>query len=168
MGTSNFHKMNASSYFVMECAEDFEYEDHIDNVYDRMGELAKEKGYSISEGGSVSGKLRSFPSNPICTLKVEKRFGDMYAYVTLVVIARSGYYEHMNIDHEVEGETDDFYYSDMNAGLAHIQERNANRYIEVQGQRMVQEVEEVLKRITTPYGVTARFSNGETIYHEVK
>ena len=76
-------------------------------------------------------------------------------YITPVI--RSGYYEGVNLDWHirlyVNGYDDDTYADDANVL------RISNEYIEF--------IEDIYSQYSEPLGVTAQFSNGETIYHTI-
>jgi hypothetical protein len=83
--------------------------------------------------------------------------GDDEVEIYITPVIRSGYYEGCNLDWHirlyVNGYEDDTYADDANVL------RISNEYIEF--------IENIYSQYSEPLGVTARFSNGETIYHKV-
>jgi hypothetical protein len=80
---------------------------------------------------------------------------EVEVYVTPVI--RSGYYEGCNLDWDVRyyvnGYEDELYCE--NTSVQFI----LNEYVEF--------IEKIYTQYSEPLGVTARFSNGETIYHKI-
>jgi hypothetical protein len=109
-----------------------------------------------------------------------KDFGDVNVQVNINCVARHAYYEGASLDWYVtctmENETeliDDMDYeinewmSYMNAGLRTIQSRNAEKWVTSIKDSLIETVEKIFTENSTPLVVTARFSNGETMYKKV-
>jgi len=152
MATSNFHNVNASHIFAVDLQDEYEYDDLIDNVK-----------YSLKETGEFNlltksdpNELRSYPSTSIGSLDtyVEDADGNGIC-ITITAVVRSGYYDGVNLDwhphFEEYGET-----------IEHLLPQ-----AEIEKNRLVELVEYVFSEFSTPLGVTAQFSNGETIYHPI-
>ena len=154
MATSNFHNVNASHIFAVQLEDTYEYDDLIDNIKSGL----KETGEFNLLTKSDPNELRSYPSTSIGSLDcyVEDNDGNGIV-VTVTAVVRSGYYEGVNLDWHirlyVNGYDDDTYADDANVL------RISNEYIEF--------IENIYSQYSEPLGVTARFSNGETIYHKV-
>jgi hypothetical protein len=73
--------------------------------------------------------------------------------VTVTAVVRSGYYDGVNLDWHLHFEE----YGESVEHLLPQAEQEQNRLIEL--------VETVFAEFSTPLGVTASFSNGETVYH---
>lgn len=171
MATGNFHKVNASSYFAAECEGDFEYEDLKSNVTADLDLWERRRETDRNE-------LRSYPSEVFGTLTRTKRYSEFEVSVHLTVIARSGYYGGVNLDwqltYEVAGEdTDELHFSDMIEYHMQYTPKKSKRYAgwaeqwaKTAAEEMVLLAEAKFEELTTPLVVTARFSNGETIYAE--
>ena len=154
----------------------YDYDDTKSNVIHEAKALAKEKNYGFSEHWGLKNNLRSYEGSGICCIYDTKRFGDINVTVTIGLVIRGAYYEGANLDweyqYEVEGKEmdeiefiEDFdYYSDMNAGLKKIQGKNAEKWAEKTFNKLVAEVETMYEKISMPLTVSARFSNGETMY----
>ena len=152
MATSNFHNVNASKIYAADLQDEFDYDDLIDNV--KCG--LKETGYFNLLTKQDPNELRSYPSRGIGSLDsyVEDDNGNgIYVQVTAVV--RSGYYSGVNLDWHTTFEE----YGETIEHLLPEAEKVANA--------LVEQMEYVFGEFTTPLGVVARFSNGETIYSEL-
>ncbi len=153
MATSNFHNVNATHIFAVQLEDEWAYEDL---VYNLESEFNIHNDYS-DYGKSDPHELRSYPSRSLgsfsSSLTIDE--DDVEIYITPVI--RSGYYEGCNLDWHVKlyvnGNEDDTYADDANVL------RISNEYIEF--------IENIYSQYSEPLGVTARFSNGETIYHKV-
>jgi hypothetical protein len=152
MATSNFHNVNASNIFAVELQDEFDYQDLIDNVKYSL----KETGFFNILTKSDPNELRSFPSKSIGSLDnyVEDTEGNGI-YVNVTAVVRSGYYEGVNLDWHCHFEE----YGENVEHLLPAAEAEKNRLVEM--------VEYVFSEFSTPLGVTAQFSNGETIYHPI-
>jgi hypothetical protein len=152
MATSNFHNVNASHIFAVDLQDEYEYDDLIDNVKYAL----KETGEFNLLTKSDPNELRSYPSTSIGSLDtyVEDADGNGIC-ITITAVVRSGYYEGVNLDwhphFEEYGET-----------IEHLLPQ-----AEIEKNRLVGLVEYVFAEFSTPLGVTAQFSNGETIYHPI-
>jgi hypothetical protein len=152
MATSNFHNVNASHIFAVELQDTYEYDDLIDNIQSGL----KSTGYYNMLTKSDPNELRSFPSTSIGALDnyVEDANGNGIV-VTITAVVRSGYYEGVNLDWHCHLEE----YGETIEHLLPAAEAEKNRLVEL--------VEYVFSEFSTPLGVTAQFSNGETIYHPI-
>jgi hypothetical protein len=152
MATSNFHNVNASNIFAVQLQDEFDYQDLIDNVKYSL----KETGFFNVLTKSDPNELRSFPSKSIGSLDnyVEDTEGNGI-YVNVTAVVRSGYYEGVNLDWHCSFEE----YGETIEHLLPAAEAEKNRLVEM--------VEYVFSEFSTPLGVTAQFSNGETIYHPI-
>jgi hypothetical protein len=153
MATSNFHNVNASHIFAVELQDTYEYDDLIDNIQSGL----KATGYYNMLTKSDPNELRSFPSTSIGSLDnyVESSDADSGIVVTITAVVRSGYYDGVNLDWHCHFEE----YGENIEHLLPAAEAEKNRLVEL--------VEYVFSEFSTPLGVTAQFSNGETIYHPI-
>ncbi len=154
MATSNFHNVNASHIFAVDYLQDeYDYQDLVDNLQYSL----KETGYYNTLTKSDPNELRSFPSKSIGSLDnyVESSDGESGIVVTVTAVIRSGYYEGVNLDWHCHFEE----YGENVEHLLPAAEAEKNRLVEM--------VEYVFSEFSTPLGVTAQFSNGETIYHPI-
>ena len=151
MATSNFHNENASHIFAVELENEFDYNDTFDNLYfefKTLNEFCDVPKVDHTE-------LRSFPSTGICSLRSVVSDNDNEIEISVTPVVRSGYYSGINLDWHDEIDT----YGDPSDELfAKAESEKA---------RLVQIIENVFSQYSEPLGVTARFSNGETIYHKV-
>jgi hypothetical protein len=152
MATSNFHNVNASHIFAVQLEDTYEYDDLIDNVKYSL----KETGYFNLLTKSDPNELRSYPSTSIGSLDsyVEDSEGNGI-YIQITAVVRSGYYDGVNLDWHLHFEE----YGETVEHLLPQAEQEQNRLIEL--------VETVFAEFSTPLGVTAQFSNGETMYHPI-
>ena len=184
MATSNFYNKNANGIYAIfqeDEYDDFIYDDVKDNISNDLVAYVKNsnaylghsnnyyKDASIIEVVSLTDEVASVPFT-----------------VSIEVLMRSGYYEGANLDYEINYnvesvEFDDLsdawqaYFDvatwafDMNRGLATIQARNASKRLEIISNELIENVEKILKENCTHFlQVSARFSNGETWYSEIK
>jgi hypothetical protein len=153
MATSNFHNVNATHIFAVQLEDEWAYEDLI---YNLESEFNIHNDYS-DYGKTDPNELRSFPSRSLGSFSDSLTIGDDEVEVFITPVIRSGYYEGCNLDWHirlyVNGYEDDTYADDANVL------RISNEYIEF--------IENIYSQYSEPLGVTARFSNGETIYHKV-
>lgn len=188
MGTSNFHKVNASQYYSVffEADEenegfqdDFWYDDQIDCIRSFLNE----KGFNLNAYSKDPHELRSFPSRVIASISAYKTICNVDFNITMYAVVRSGYYEGFVLDWfyevEIEGDCDIdcfptleqlsetiSYYGDVSVGMGVIQAKNALKWLNKTVDSLIETTEGYFKEITTPLVVTARFSNGETIYEK--
>jgi hypothetical protein len=153
MATSNFHNVNATHIFAVQLEDEWAYEDL---VYNLESEFNIHNDYS-DYGKTDPNELRSFPSRSLGSFSDSLTIGDDEVEIFITPVIRSGYYEGCNLDWHVRlyvnGYEDDTYADDANVL------RISNEYIEF--------IENIYSQYSEPLGVTARFSNGETIYHKV-
>ncbi len=153
MATSNFHNVNATHIFAVQLEDEWAYEDL---VYNLEAEFNVHNDYS-DYGKSDPYELRSFPSRSLGSFSDSILIGEDEVEIYVTPVIRSGYYEGCNLDWHVRlyvnGYEDDTYADDANVL------RISNEYIEF--------IENIYSQYSEPLGVTARFSNGETIYHKV-
>ena len=193
MGASNFHKVNASKYFVVceseideETGEVSEFQDH-EWEMEYLKKYFKDKhprgiGY-YSQSFKDENELRSYPSQSICSLHDCKTFGDVDIQIEIGVVVRSGYYEAANLDYNIRyvglGSWYDSipflsdiqhelsYHSNMNAGLCAIQSNNIENWLDKRSKELIEAVEKMFEEISNPMQVAYQFSNGETGYTAV-
>lgn len=153
MATSNFHNVNATHIFAVQLEDEWAYEDL---VYNLESEFNIHNDYS-DYGKTDPDELRSYPSRSLGSFSDSLTIGDDEVEIFITPVIRSGYYEGCNLDWHVRlyvnGYEDDTYADDANVL------RISNEYIEF--------IENIYSQYSEPLGVTARFSNGETIYHKV-
>jgi hypothetical protein len=153
MATSNFHNVNATHIFAVQLEDEWAYEDL---VYNLESEFNIHNDYS-DYGKTDPNELRSFPSRSLGSFSDSLTIGEDEVEIFITPVIRSGYYEGCNLDWHVRlyvnGYEDDTYADDANVL------RISNEYIEF--------IENIYSQYSEPLGVTARFSNGETIYHKV-
>jgi hypothetical protein len=153
MATSNFHNVNATHIFAVQLEDEWAYEDL---VYNLESEFNIHNDYS-DYGKTDPNELRSFPSRSLGSFSDSLTIGDDEVEVFITPVIRSGYYEGCNLDWHirlyVNGYEDDTYADDANVL------RISNEYVDF--------IENIYSQYSEPLGVTARFSNGETIYHKV-
>jgi hypothetical protein len=153
MATSNFHNVNATHIFAVQLEDEWAYDDL---VYNLKSEFNIHNDYS-DYGKTDPNELRSFPSKSLGSFSTSLTIEDDEVEMYVTPVIRSGYYEGCNLDWYVRlyvnGSEDDTYADDANVL------RISNEYIDF--------IETIYSQYSEPLGVTARFSNGETIYHKV-
>ena len=154
MATSNFHNVNATHIFAVQLEDEWAYDDLVENL---ESEFSKHSDY-YDYGKSDPNELRSFPSKSLGSFSKSITIEDDEVEIYITPVIRSGYYEGVNLDWHirlyVNGYDDDTYSDDARVSVI------ANDYIEC--------IEDIFEQYSQPLGVTARFSNGETIYHAIK
>jgi hypothetical protein len=153
MATSNFHNVNATHIFAVQLEDEYDYEDLISNL---ESEFNKHSDY-YDCGKTDQHELRSFPSRTLGSFSKGVMIGEDEVEVYVTPVIRSGYYEGCNLDWDVRyyvnGYEDELYCE--NTSIKFI----LNEYVEF--------IETIYSQYSEPLGVTARFSNGETIYHKI-
>mgnify|MGYP001547179069 CR=1 FL=1 len=188
MGTSNFYKENASSYFAVCMDEDWEFE------LDCLNSCFEERGYELIGDGhyDYDKQVLAFKDYNVGLKENDDDFT-----VKVKVLLRAGYYEGANLDWEIEVESNWLDYEDFRdyfdyanserlevvlEEFAEVNRRdvwmsepytmdqqhqiynNINSTIE----RAIEEVEKDFKDLSShELKASARFSNGETWYSEV-
>jgi hypothetical protein len=177
MATSNFHNVNATHIFACSLENEWDYEDLVDNL---KSELSNDSDY-VDYGKTDHNECRSFPSRTLGSIRKYHQYKDFYVEVCVTPVIRSGYYEGVNldwnVDYSINGDAqydnNDFYIEDI-AWYGKLPKSTATKYAklaEKKAEKLRNEIVEKLESIYSDYsmklGVTARFSNGETIYHKV-
>ena len=177
MSTSNFHNVNASAIFAVPLENDFDYEDLVDNL---KSELNNDPDY-VDYGKTDKNELRSFPSRSLGSIRKYHQYKDFYVEVCVTPVVRSGYYSGVNldwnVDYSINGDAqydnNDFYIDDI-AWYGKISKSKAIQYAKLAEKKaeklkneIVEKVESIFSDYSEKYGVTAVFSNGETIYHKL-
>lgn len=181
MATSNFHNKNASYTFVGLLENEWDYDDLKENLRDAL--MRNENlGQVHSCDDMEKDGLRSYGGTIIATVesKEKKQYQDFEVYFYMEVIVRGGYYEHCNVDwnmyFSISGDTFPLDEDVENALWGYVDhEGMIGRYAEwIQNwitnnqDEFRVEVEKSIAEHTSPYGVSARFSNGETWYKKVE
>ena len=153
MATSNFHNVNATNIFAVQLEDEFDYEFLVENL---ESELNNHSDYS-DYGKTDPNELRSFPSKSLGSFSNSTIIDDDEVEVYVTPVIRSGYYEGCNLDwhvrYYVNGYEDETYES--------------HPRIQTLVESYVEYIENIFNQYSQPLGVTARFSNGETIYHAI-
>lgn len=183
MGTSNFYTKNAGRLYPLftDLTEDehafFDYEEESQFVAEQVSNLLDNDNEIIND---YVGNDRNFPERLLIEFKESKVFGDVEIEVNAKVILRAGYYEGANLDYYIEFQDQNNYHnfedsydivinhynSDMNAGLCSIQTKLARDWAANTREEIENRLEEVFTKITDPYVMVARASNGETFYRK--
>ncbi len=177
MATSNFHNVNASAIFAVLLENDFDYEDLVDNL---KSELNNDSDY-VDYGKTDPNELRSFPSRTLGSIRKYHQYKDFYVEVCVTPVIRSGYYSGVNLDWNVAYSINgDAQYDEPNFEVADVEwygkiskskaiqyAKLADKKAEKLKNEIVEKVESIFSDYSDKYGVTAVFSNGETIYHKL-
>ena len=177
MATSNFHNENASAIFAVQLEHEFDYDDLVDNL---KSELNNDPDY-VDYGKTDKHELRSFPSRTLGSIRKYAQYKDFYVEVCVTPVIRSGYYDGVNLDWNVDYlingdasyDSPDFYIDDI-AHYGNLSKSKAIKYAKLAEKKaekiknqIVEKVESIFSDYSEKYGVTAVFSNGETIYHKL-
>ena len=153
MATSNFHNVNASHIFAVQLEDEWDYQDLVSNLESEFNTNLDYSDYSKSDPN----ELRSFPSKSVGSFNNSIEIGDDEVEIYVTPVIRSGYYEGVNLDwhvrYYVNGYEDDTY--------------ETHTHVQTLVGVYVNFIENVYEQYSQPLGVTARFSNGETIYHPI-
>ena len=153
MATSNFHNVNASHIFAVQLEDEWDYQDLVSNLESEFNTNLDYSDYSKSDPN----ELRSFPSKSVGSFNNSIEIGDDEVEIYVTPVIRSGYYEGVNLDwhvrYYVNGYEDDTY--------------ETHTRVQTLVGVYVNFIENVYEQYSQPLGVTARFSNGETIYHPI-
>jgi len=175
MATSNFHNVNATHIFACSLENEWDYEDLVDNLTYEF------KNHADWYDGNKSDphELRSFPSRVLGSLTKDFSYNDFSLEVWVSPVIRSGYYEGVNLDwnahYFINGNECDLDEIDRmleyDTDYSPSKRKAYSLLVEKKAEKLRNELVEVTENIFEQYsdklGVTARFSNGETIYHKV-
>ena len=153
MATSNFHNVNASNIFAVELQDEWEYQDLVSNLESEFNTNLDYSDYSKSDPN----ELRSFPSKSVGSFSNSIEIGEDEVEVYVTPVIRSGYYEGCNLDWHVR------YYVNGYEDETYESHQRVQSLVE----SYVEYIENIFGQHSQPLGVTARFSNGETIYHPI-
>ena len=177
MATSNFHNENASAIFAVQLEHEFDYDDLVENL---KSELNNDPDY-VDYGKTDKHELRSFPSRTLGSIRKYVQYKDFYVEVCVTPVIRNGYYDGVNLDWnvdylingDVQYDNTDFYIDDI-AHYGSMSKSKATKYAKLAEKKaekvknqIVEKVESIFSDYSDRYGVTAVFSNGETIYHKL-
>ena len=184
MGTSNFHTANAGATYVIDYGDDeFLWQEATEYLGQWIYEL--DGFFELDKSIKSEQELRSFPASSIGYWSYGVIYLNIQFEFHINLFLRSGYYEAANLDYEIEWTLNGCdYYEDIdsiideinydptaygiNQGIWAIRKSNLeDKLLELQS-NTIEHAEAILKQISTPYGVTAQFSNGETIYTKLK
>jgi hypothetical protein len=175
MATSNFHNVNASAIFAVPLEHEFDYEDLVCNL---ESELSNNPDY-VDYGKTDKNELRSFPSRTLGSIRKYHQYKDFYVEVCVTPVIRSGYYSGVNLDWNVDYTINGDIYDidELENGIGYntalpiskikVYSSLAEKKAEKLKNEIVEKVESIFSDYSDRYGVTAVFSNGETIYHKL-
>ena len=175
MATSNFHNVNASAIFAVRLEDEWAYDDLVENL---TSELSNNPDY-VDYGKTDKHELRSFPSRTLGSIRKYHQYKDFYVEVCVTPVIRSGYYEGVNldwnVDYTINGDVYDM--DELENGIGYntalpiskikVYAKLAEKKAEKLKNQMVEKLESLYNDYSEKYGVTAIFSNGETIYHKL-
>lgn len=194
MGTSNFAYKDTLYAVIIE--DEYDSENLDENMNSLLSELettAKAKNKNIELdiypldkpvwSKSTSRIERNFSSKIHGEVRVKSTFMGFDLDLTLNVLVRNGYYEHLNIDYDMslhidgcEGFEDDnaegiFGWLDVDhlpAGLIVMNTKNLDKRLDAMKALALESYHHIGKHLGTEYDMTARFSNGETIFDKAE
>ena len=153
--------------------ESYEYDEFKEYLRETAEESKKQFLY-LEESGSDND--RNYCATNLFSYSTSKMFGDIEIEVKIIGQIVSAYYEGASLDFVVEFNGEEYindkpdfewlfeYQSEMNKGLQVLQNRNAIKWAEKTKTELIELIEEVFTKVSTPLNVVASFSNGETIY----
>jgi len=175
MATSNFHNVNASAIFAVPLENEYDYEDLVCNL---ESELGNNPDY-VDYGKTDKNELRSFPSRTLGSIRKYHQYKDFYVEVCVTPVIRSGYYSGVNLDWNVDYAINGDIYDidELENGIGYntalpiskikVYSSLAEKKAEKLKNEIVEQLESIYNNYSDRYGVTAVFSNGETIYHKL-
>lgn len=186
MGTANFHNKNASVIFVANVEEEMDYYD----LFDNLRYMLKDKEfYTYRQKNAPTPKSynRSCPARIVGDKTEYTYYGDAEVIITIKAVIRSGYYQHCNLDWEIDASVGGYEINEMlnlycygsritfedalsdwmNEGMAKIHAPSVKNWMHNTKDDLVYELEKVYELITDQYVCTARASNGEAMYEKV-
>lgn len=183
MGTSNFHTVNAQATYVIDYDDDYMWHECQELLGERICEL--ESTFEFDSNLRSDKELRSFPASSIGYWLTDLHYLNNVFGLRVNLFLRSGYYEAANLDYEIEWTLNgcDYYDDadsiideidydpstyDINPGIWKIYKSSLTNRLNELEFSLLGNIESILAQVSTPYGVTAQFSNGETIYTKLQ
>lgn len=186
MATGNFYNVNAKHiYAILPQSEGdiYVYDFIEEGIREALNELIQ--SLKANEGIEIQNyerSYRNYPAKMIGSLGITKFICDIELYININILMRSGYYEGANLDYDyrfyvngcecdnIVDACEEFVYRyTENRGMALIQARNAEKWFEKTFNEATDRIENILKeKCTHILDTYAVFSNGETLYSEVK
>lgn len=188
MGTRNFYNENAKCIYAVamhsdECDSEFcncgaqeEYDDVQINIQYAWKGCTRESNFGMDRRICHSVLFLGYYFASKC---ISKYFADARIDVCIYAIIRPGYYEGANLDWQIKMFVDgnqresleyddlEYYMPNCNTGMAKIQVRNAQAWVDKNSKILIDELEGIYEQYSTPLGVCASFSNGETWYSKI-
>lgn len=185
MGTSNFHRENASKIYAVlmnqpidddenyYAPEQWEIDEFVEYLRDRLSEVEHADFYP---DGKDPHEIRSFPSRIIGTIRSRNYFvgGLITGEIKITAVMRFGYYEGACLDWHITKSIDGDEYDDVseydggNNDFTEIEAESAQisiiEWFNDEEERLIEFVEQVFAQASNPMEVVATFSNGATIY----
>lgn len=174
MATSNFHNVNASHIFACSLENEFDYEDLKDNLSYEF-----KNNPNWYDGNKADPDEFRFCSQVLGSLTKEFSYKDFTLEVWVSPVIRSGYYEGVNLDwnahYFINGSECDLdgienileYDTDLSKSQRRVYALLAEKKAEKLRDELVGVTEAIFSNYSDKLGITARFSNGETLYHLV-
>ena len=160
-------------------AESYEYDDFKEYLKETaQEEIKNRKGIRYKEE-SGSDNDRNYCATDLFSFNTSKMFGDIEISVKVIGQIVSAYYEGASLDFAVEFNDEEYtndepdfewlfeYQSDMNKGMQVLQNRNAIKWAEKIKTELIELIEEVFTKVSTPLNVLGTASNGETFYEKI-
>ena len=184
MATSNFYNNNANNIYAIITEKEFE-----DYIFDFVkDDISSDLDTYIKNSNAYPVHSNKYyrDASLIEVVSLTDEVAGVPFTVSIEILMRSGYYVGANLDYEInynigsvefDDITDTFqayfdvatYSFGLSKGLAKIQAKNALNRLEAMSNELIENVEKILKEnCTHVLQVSARFSNGETWYSEVK
>jgi len=176
VATGNFYSKSSVTY-VIETDEWFDLDDWV------IPGLKENKDFEEEDVKSMH-ELRSYPSTGLGCMWDSFTFLGLEFILQINIFVRSGYYSDCNLDYEIDWSGTlteceytieeiidtleyDCDYFDIKPGILAIhKKRLIDKMIKLE-ETLEDKVDTLLRKVAVPYGVSARFSNGETFYEKV-
>lgn len=156
MGAPNFNNQNASKIYAVEISEDMDYEFLIE---DMQIVLEKEFTNDFIEKDEWDSN-RNYPGKVIA--EINKSVGDEQIIVSIVV--RNAYYSGVNLDWDARF----FVIENSYQEEYDLDSIDLNKFpkVEKEFNNIIDRVEKIYSKLSTPLKKVAQFSNGEAIYQK--
>lgn len=184
MSTPNFYNKNADFIYACEFADDFAYDDLLENLLQSFrSAAANPKVKPIADFKEAHDTWetdydRSYPGRIIAWLWSEtRRYQDCEIFLSANIIVRSGYYAGANLDYEIGFHVDGTEYQEDDLDEVCLRSELPNtrrgyqlaltkRWFDRHYVKFTDAIEAIFRQHSTPLRLVARASNGEAFYEK--
>jgi hypothetical protein len=179
MATNNFHYVNASYAFVvcdrqdnLEEGEDlfYDFDEELDNLRECIKHDADLHKIGLKSPSKDRHELRSYPSTPLYDVVKHLNVHGVEASIHITMIVRQGYYSSACLDWQIAVNVGDSLLEDTEmVSTEDLDEDVSNKrevvkHINGQIDSLIANVEDIFRKVSTPYQLLGTASNGEAFY----